>query len=393
MLPTTDTTNCNDGAGDDTLGHDGAGDDTLGFLSMIGIGSTLNLNVGRQTDVANPEDSSSSRRCNSSKADGNVLANIEDASSSNHNNEVGQEVLLTGRVDVSGGGDPSNNRQFDPSSSAASSHPASNGIADAIHRQDRKKGWVSICKPNWGSIGIALFAGVAVACVLAIIHNKNVLIRDLQIENASLKKEQQYLLDISQLGLGSEQAQQGGGKKGKAGKDDPSMSPSLSNQPSSSPSSTCDAQIVQDCIQQQQQRIIQRDVLIALYDATNGANWFFNSGWLVTGSDECNWYGVTCNGSGTVTELALTSNKLDGTIPSDIGLLTELGKLDIDDSLLSYLLPFLRVLTLFLSDFYDPAEKLDFTSNSLVDPIPTEFGLLTKLSKCFKLLFCSLFVW
>ena len=69
---------------------------------------------------------------------------------------------------------------------------------------------------------------------------------------------------------------------------------------------------------------LQRKSLIALYDATDGANWDDNEGWLVD-PDECTWFGVTCT-SGIVTELDLGDNNLDGTIPCQIASLSQLGK-------------------------------------------------------------------
>ena len=160
------------------------------------------------------------------QTDANDFTDLEGNHHNNNSSEAeagrGQEVER--RVSGGGdGGDPSMDMdlQVDSSSSDTSSHP-SNGVADTNnHRRDRRKGWIS--KPNCGSIGLPLLVVVVVvACVYTIIDNnekKNVLISDLQTEISSLKnKEQQYLLDISQLG--SEQVQKGGGKKGKAGKDE-----------------------------------------------------------------------------------------------------------------------------------------------------------------------------
>ena len=45
----------------------------------------------------------------------------------------------------------------------------------------------------------------------------------------------------------------------------------------------------------------ERDALVALYDATGGSGWHHNGGWL--DGDPCSWYGVTCDGSGSVTQL------------------------------------------------------------------------------------------
>lgn len=44
--------------------------------------------------------------------------------------------------------------------------------------------------------------------------------------------------------------------------------------------------------------------LSVLYFSTQGANWTDNTGWLVD-SDSCEWYGVTCNSEGEVTEIIL----------------------------------------------------------------------------------------
>jgi len=41
----------------------------------------------------------------------------------------------------------------------------------------------------------------------------------------------------------------------------------------------------------------ERAALIALYNATDGANWNDNSGWqLATLDTECTWTGITCAG-------------------------------------------------------------------------------------------------
>lgn len=65
------------------------------------------------------------------------------------------------------------------------------------------------------------------------------------------------------------------------------------------------------------------DALIALYNATDGANWFNRSGWL-TDPDVENWYGITTDGTPPsptrrVKEIRLGSNNLLGTLPTEIG--------------------------------------------------------------------------
>lgn len=58
-----------------------------------------------------------------------------------------------------------------------------------------------------------------------------------------------------------------------------------------------------------------RDALVALYNATGGADWTHNDNWL---SDEPldEWYGVVVNGAGRVTGLHLRKNGLEGALPA-----------------------------------------------------------------------------
>ena len=72
-----------------------------------------------------------------------------------------------------------------------------------------------------------------------------------------------------------------------------------------------------------------RDVLVALYNATDGDNWTTKSGWL---SEEPigTWHGVTTNSDGRVTRLSIVSNNLDGTLPSRLGDLEFLTRLDLE---------------------------------------------------------------
>ena len=78
--------------------------------------------------------------------------------------------------------------------------------------------------------------------------------------------------------------------------------------------------------------------LVALYTATDGANWTTNTNWS---SDEplSSWHGVTTDSDGRVTSLALNDNGLDGTLPTALGDLSELEQLDLQDNDLSGALP------------------------------------------------------
>ena len=61
-----------------------------------------------------------------------------------------------------------------------------------------------------------------------------------------------------------------------------------------------------------------RAALEALYDATGGASWNDSTNWKSAAPlDE--WYGVTADASGRVTELRLGENGLIGSIPTALG--------------------------------------------------------------------------
>eukprot|EP00658_Telonema_sp_P-2_P030194 TRINITY_DN2284_c0_g2_i1.p1 TRINITY_DN2284_c0_g2~~TRINITY_DN2284_c0_g2_i1.p1 ORF type:complete len:220 (-),score=44.88 TRINITY_DN2284_c0_g2_i1:78-737(-) len=65
------------------------------------------------------------------------------------------------------------------------------------------------------------------------------------------------------------------------------------------------------------------EVLMELYDSTDGPHWVNNSGWR-SGDDPCQgWYGVHCSG-GAATQLSLGRNSLSGTLPSQLCELTGL---------------------------------------------------------------------
>ena len=78
--------------------------------------------------------------------------------------------------------------------------------------------------------------------------------------------------------------------------------------------------------------------LVALYNATDGANWTTNTNWNSTESLS-SWHGVTTNSDGRVTRLVLNNNGLDGTLPTALGDLSELEQLNLQDNDLSGALP------------------------------------------------------
>jgi Leucine-rich repeat (LRR) protein len=109
--------------------------------------------------------------------------------------------------------------------------------------------------------------------------------------------------------------------------------------------------------------------LVALYDSTNGANWTNYTNWLT--GPVSTWYGVEVLGD-RVTKIELRNNNLIGTIPPDIGSLTNLEYLYLDRNQLSGSIP------TEIGNLFNLKEIALFT-NQLKGPIPSEIGYLTQL--------------
>ena len=87
-----------------------------------------------------------------------------------------------------------------------------------------------------------------------------------------------------------------------------------------------------------------RAALIALYNATDGPNWTNipdNESWLVDDPNSSigEWHGVTTDANGRVTELLLWNKGLNGTIPSELGNLTNLTDLRLGGNRLGGTIP------------------------------------------------------
>ena len=115
-----------------------------------------------------------------------------------------------------------------------------------------------------------------------------------------------------------------------------------------------------------------REILRDFYNATGGANWTDNDGWLSNQALN-QWHGVSTNGQGQVTQLSLRNNGLSGSLPAQLGKMESLEVLSLDRNSISGSLP------VELGELSN-LTRLAMNRNQLTGAIPTELGSLSNLS-------------
>ena len=116
-----------------------------------------------------------------------------------------------------------------------------------------------------------------------------------------------------------------------------------------------------------------RDILVALYDATQGANWSQSENWL-TKAQLKEWDGVSIDGNGRVIWIRLQYNHLKGVIPPELGLFSHLEILNLSGNELTGPIP-AALGNLSRLGF------LDLAGNQLSGPIPSTLGNLSRLDR------------
>ena len=115
------------------------------------------------------------------------------------------------------------------------------------------------------------------------------------------------------------------------------------------------------------------DALQALYDVADGANWTNNDNWF-SSEPLSEWYGITTDEDGRVTEIYLIGNNLVGEIPAALGRLSELEGLYLARNELTGSIP------PELGDLYNLRVLMLF-DNDLTGSIPHQFGNLESMEE------------
>ncbi len=114
-----------------------------------------------------------------------------------------------------------------------------------------------------------------------------------------------------------------------------------------------------------------RDVLVVLYNATDGANWTNRTNWL-SDSDLSTWHGITISNE-QIISLDLANNNLTGELPGALGNLSNLKTLNLSDNQLHGPIPSELGNLANLTDLY-------LSQNALSGSVPSELSNLSNLT-------------
>ena len=149
------------------------------------------------------------------------------------------------------------------------------------------------------------------------------------------------------------------------------------------------------------QQIVQRFALATFYHATGGPNWRNSDDWLSYQVHECDWYhtnpsspddspdifnmpvandtvlgrSIPCNDDSSYEFLRLKENNLDGTLPMELLLLSNLKGISLEDQNIHGTIP----------SHIEKLSRLEewfMYNTALTGSIPTEVGLLTNMLVC-----------
>ena len=115
-----------------------------------------------------------------------------------------------------------------------------------------------------------------------------------------------------------------------------------------------------------------RDVLVAIYNATDGDNWANNTNWL-TDAPLYKWHGVNTDGRWSVHELTLNNNQLAGQLPPEIGEFHAVKAIEFANNQLTGTIP------PELGNLHLAPVLIDLSDNQLTGTIPSELGNLDNL--------------
>lgn len=129
-------------------------------------------------------------------------------------------------------------------------------------------------------------------------------------------------------------------------------------------------------------KIVERYVLAIFFYATNGGDWD-NAYDFLSNSPVCDWKGQDdfqngvrfCSEEGSVTMLHIEENGIEGSIPTYLGLLSNLSSLDLPGNLISGTIP------KELSKLTKLTARLDLSGNQLTGTLSPSLGNLTDLTE------------